>query len=42
MKLERLITLYTAVMSLGKLVKRLNLFFRVVEAREILVFIVVV
>ena len=36
MKLERLITLYTAVMNLGELVKRLNLSFRVVVAGEIL------
>ena len=30
----RLITLYTAVMSLGKLVKRLNLLFRVVVVKS--------
>ena len=36
MKLEGLITLYTAVMNLGELVKRLNLLFLVVVAGEIL------
>lgn len=41
MKLERLITLYTAVMNLGELVNRLNLWFRVVVAGEILFCIVV-
>ena len=34
MKVGRLITLYTAVMSLGKLVKRLNLLFRVVVVKS--------
>ena len=36
MKLEGLITLYTAVMNLGELVKRLNLLFLAVVAGEIL------